>query len=75
MKRIDAFRRLIEESDGNTDIEFEVLYPKAGRALPYLLNIAEAAAELVGWEHQSSSVDPRQDAVLRALDAFSEYGR
>ena len=73
MKRIDAFRRLIEESDGNSEMEFDVLYPKAGRALPYLLDIAEAAAEYAHWEIQSSSVDPEQDALLRALDAFANY--
>lgn len=73
MKRIDAFRRLIEQSDGNTDIEFEVLYPKAGRALPFLLDIAEAAAAYAEWEVQASSTDPKHDALLRALDAFAEY--
>ena len=73
MKRIDQFRAAIEKADGNNEFAHEELGPRALRALPYLLDIAEAAIAYSHWEFQASSVDPEQDAVLQALDAFAAY--
>lgn len=73
MKRIEAFRHAIEKADGNNEFAHEELGPRALRALPYLLDIAEAAIAYSGWEYTASSQDPDQDAVLRALDAFAGY--